>query len=438
MIFFKKSSLENIYLLQLSRRLSHMPLTFYHSLGGLPGASLYEIVQYYNKDHTPTVELVSDTTQNYAAASSEALRKTPEERPNFILAPEYMTGTLQEAFKDDKMISVSKLLDEDKLDDIANIVKKTFGIDCLPFNPSCGVLYINKRLLKEGGLSSDWKPISLEELIDAANKIKEKTGISHGYTCAWPEAYLVEMVLAQKNHSLLDEKGNYNFIQLGEHVSFLRELVQEKMFLAPEVGNYDHTRDSFIQGKVAFYMQGSGHSKIIEEKAKAADFEVGYAPLPTLSKDQEGTTKYALPLGGAASWVFKTRNNENNCDTLSGLSIQKEVEGVREFLNYLASKEIQTQWHKDTAYVPVSNSVRKSLHDFYKDHPLHEAVVVQTLDAPISDNSFGIKKINYPDIRKQLYPLIRGLLYLEGSSEEVNKIIIERLEAFEIESNKKS
>ncbi len=398
-----------------------MSLVFCHSLGGQPGDVLSEIVREYNKDHSPTVQLEIVAPQNYAAAAKEALKKPQEERPNFILVPEYMTGAMQQALKEGIVVSVRSLLDQDKLDDIAEIVTKTFGTDCLPFNPACGVLYINKSLLEKSGFSSNWKPNTFEDLIDACKQIKEKSGISFGYTCAWPEAYLVEVVLAQKNISLLDGNKNYNFIQLKDHILNLRQLVKEEVFSAPNTGNYDHTRDSFIQGKVAFYIQGSGHSTIIEKEAKAAGFEVGYAPLPTLSKDQE--SKYAFPLGGAAVWIFNPKNNK---------------EGVRSFINYLASKKIQAKWHMGTAYVPVSKSLRESLKEFYKDNPLHEAVVLQTIEAPLGENSFGIKKENYHLVRPKLYPLIRELLYLEGSLEEVSKIVEERLRSFEIACNQSS
>ena len=408
-----------------------MPLTFYHSLGGQPGIILSEIVQEYNKDHNPTVQLDSISPQNYAAAAKEALKKSPDERPNFILAPEYMTGAVQQALKEGIVVSVSSLLDRDKLDDIAEIVSKTFGIDSLPFNPACGVLYMNKNLLKESGFAPNWRPNTLEDLIDAAKQIKERTKVSHGYTCAWPEAYFVEVVLAQKNLSLLNKNGEYDFVQLSAHLLNLRQLVKENVLLAPNTGNYDHTKDFFIQGKVAFYIQGSGHSIIIEKNAKAAGFEIEYAPLPTLSKDQK--VKYAFPLGGAAIWVLNPNQDKN---IPSQISTQDMVEGVRSFLNHLVSKEVQAKWHKEIAYVPVSKSVRESLRDFYKDHPLHEAVVAQTLEAPLGENSFGIKKENYHLIRPKLYPLIRELLFLEGSAEEVEKVVAERLSSFEKNATK--
>lgn len=403
-------------------------LTFCHSLGGQPGQILKEIVKEYNTTHDVQVQLNSIEPQNYASAAKEALTKPLEERPNLILAPEYMTGAMQQALKDKKVISASSLLDPDKLQDIAKIVKGTFGTDCLPFNPACGVLYINKTLLEKSGLDPNWKPSSFEDLVDACKKIKEKTKVEQGYTCAWPEAYLVEIVLAQKNRSLLDPEGNYHFSQLKNHILDLRHLVKTGVFLPPSTGNYDQTKESFIQGKVAFYMQGSGHASLIEKGTKEKGFELGYAPLPTLSKDQH--IKYAPPLGGAAIWVFNPSDEKEQKHDL--------IQDVRHFLNYLASQKVQAKWHIGTAYVPVSQSVANSLTDFYTTHPLHEAVVSQTIEGLLGENSFGIKKENYHLVRPRLYPLVHELLYLEGTQEEVAHIIEEKLNTFDQECNQKN
>lgn len=417
-----------------------MSLVFWHSLGGYPAQVLTQIVADYNNSSEYPVEMIVKDSQNYDTAANEALLATPEQRPRFILAPEYMTGQLQQALSRRKIISVSTLLESDKLTDIAEIISKTFGDHCLPFNPACGVLYINKTLLQKNGLSGDWQPQTLEGLAAVArqmNQSEESRGCG-GFTCAWPEAYLVEVVLAQKNHSLLDSEGNYHFAQLTDHIFDLWQLVQEGVFLPPNTGNYDPTRAKFIQGEVAFYMQGSGHHTLIQKEAKEAGFELGCAPLPTLSYGQQDQDKYAFPLGGAAIWVFNTdstREMQEGSVSMEGHALQ----GVRQFLNYLASKEVQARLHSETAYVPVSMSARQMLQEqgFYRDHPLHEAVVKQTIDAKVGENSFGIKRADYATVRKnKLYHLIKELLDLKESPEEMRTIITEKLKAFDMEHNR--
>lgn len=410
-----------------------LPLIFFHSLGGPPATVLEQIVEDYNRDHITEVKIISIDPKQYGTAAIDALARPIEERPNFILVPEYLTGKMQEALNQGVLVSVSQLLEEDRRSDIAEIVRRTFGVDCLPFNPACGVLYMNKTLLEMSGFDKDWQPSSIEELELAAELIKEKTGVDNGYTCAWPESYLVETFLAQQNRSLLDERGDYNFIQLKAHILDLRRQVRDHVFLPPNTGNYDPTRIPFIQSRVPFYMQGSGHFGLIEQEAKEAGFEVGYAPLPTLSRDQK--TKYAFPLGGAAIWVFNPQTADLKKSSTHQSMTQQMMEGVKSFLNYLASTQVQARWHLSTAYVPVSKSVQYELAEVYKTKPLFKAVVDQTINAPLGENSFGVKKENYYLVRPKLYPLIRELLLLEGYEEEASKIIEERLNAFQEASN---
>lgn len=397
-----------------------MELTFWSSLGGVVQESLQEIVEEYNQDHTIKVRLETIAPQLYQSAALEGLKREKGARPDFILAPEFMTGTMRKSLDEGTLISVKSLLDKDRQEDIAQIVRRTFGEDSLPFNPACGILYMNRTLLDSEGFPPDWRPETFEEFISATRQLKK------GYTAAWPEAYLIEMVLAQQNRSLFDSDGGYNFSQLVDHIMDLRELTQEGVFLPPAVGNYDPTRAVFIEGKAAFYMQGSGHASLIDKEGKEQGFQVDYAPLPRLSLGQR--VKYALPLGGAAIWVV---NNEMS----EGTETEKMVAGVRSFLNFLASPKVQDEWHMKTAYVPVSQSIRSRLSEFYKTHKLHEAVIEQTIEAPIGEHSFGVKKNGYHIVRGKLYPLIRELLLLQGSKEEVKEIIEKRLKRFDEESN---
>jgi ABC-type glycerol-3-phosphate transport system substrate-binding protein len=400
-----------------------IPIVFYHSFTGVPAETLNTIVDAYNNTHSGfSVELKEINPNLYQAAALEALSKEPSERPQLVLAPEYMTGTMNKALKEGIVISVKDLLSKERKEDIAEIVRKTFGEDCLPFNPACGILYINTKMLVDAGYDASWKPSTFEELIEASQKIHSVTG-KKGFTCAWPEAYLLEAPLAQTNKSLFDEEGNYNLHQFKDHLILLNKLVREGVFLPPNTGNYNHTKDFFIDGDVAMYMQGSGNFTLICKDAKNIKMSLNFAPLPTLTLNQK--VKYAFPLGGGAIWALNTKDKSK--EDLH----EYMVENVRCFLNYLASQAVQRHWHVSTGYVPVSNSVKLSCAEISKENPIIQAVLSQTLDADLCENSYGIKKENYAKVRQEIYPLIRALITLEGSEDEVGKIIGERLKEFD-------
>src|SRR5262249_13202674 len=149
------------------------------------------------------------------------------------------------------------------------------------------------------------------------------------------------------------------------HFLDLRQQIKNNIFVY--VCKDNNARKPFVQGKVAFFLQGSSHLQWLKGEVDKADrpFEIGYGPVPALVRSQK--EKYAFPLGGAAVWVLDSAES------------QKMIDGVRAFLNYLASEKILMQWHVENQSVPVLKSIPEKLDEFYKDHPLHKMVVMQTI-----------------------------------------------------------
>lgn len=405
-------------------------LTFWHSLGGPAAQVLQENVDRYNETHATKVQIVVIAPQEYSKAAQEALENPPQNRPNLVLVPEFLTGKFKLKAQTTKdLVPINSLLDEENISQISEFVRTTFGNYSLPLNPACGVLYKNNDALQKIGKGADWVPATFEEMIQACRDLKA-IGMDYGFTCAWPESYLVEAVLSQTNRPLIvpnngvDGYGTYQLSTLTDHVLVLWELVQEGIFLPPNPGNYDPTREPFVKGKTAFYMQGSGHFSVITKEVD--DFHLGVSALPTLSMAQP-EPKHSFPLGGAAVWAFNVEPNP----MADSESLEQMKTGVREFLNFLASEEFQSDWHKKTAYVPVRKSLIESLKDFHQENPLHKAVVDQTINAPAGENCFGIKMPNYGDARKEIYPLLFEIFQLKGAKEEVRQAIAEKLKDFD-------
>lgn len=154
-------------------------------------------------------------------------------------------------------------------------------------------------------------------------------------------------------------------------------------------------------------MQGSSHAEFLQ---KEADFEVGYGELPTLDKGQ--TEKCAVPLGGASIWVL------DNAQT------RAIVKNVRAFLDFLASDEFQEGLHKTCVSVPVSKTLPNQLEEYYKAHPLHKAVAMQTIEAKLGQFSFGIRMPNYDAARKELlFTLIQKFVDEKTTDEEAIKLL---------------
>jgi len=347
--------------------------------------------------------------ENFAKPARDALALSAEQQPTFVLAPEYMTSQLGSS---KKIIPVADILDQSQLENIALLVQRTFGDEkgralSLPLNPACGILYTNKALMEKAGRERDFVPRTMEELEEVCNKLFELNLVENGYTCAWPAAYLVEVPAAQQNMALalpdngFSGKGTYQLSSqwFYNHLMGIREQVKSRIFVY--AGQTNDAKIPFINQQVAFYMQGSTHLVPLQKEAK---FEIGYGALPTLEKGQK--EKYAFPLGGASIWVM---DNEQT---------KLAVAGVRKFLEYLAGNDVQKALHEQAASVPVSATLPATIREFYNTHPLHKAVVEQTIEAKVGEFSRGIRMPNYGTDRKALFNLIEKIVNVKATKDE--------------------
>lgn len=391
-----------------------MDIQFWHGLQQGPVLDTFnQIVHEWNVSGADYQVKTKEYTI-FDAPAKEALNKPECDQPSLVLAPEYMTGTMMTALGKKQVIPINQLLSQDKLTRVAALVSRTFGdakgnLLSLPFNPACGVLYANGDLVKK-------MPESLEELEEISLELMREGKIEGGFTSAWPPAYLIEIPAAQQDFPLAEPEngklgyGNYCLARewLVKHLLDLRKMQQAGVYRY--AGQTNDARIPFVKRQVAFFMQGSTHYPILQ---KEADFPVLAGNLPSLLKGHQ--TKYAFPLGGAAVWVF------DNSQT------QSMLHGVRDFLNYLASEEVQAKWHKETGYVPVLESLPKKLELFYRDHPMHKAVVSQTIEAALGRYSFGIHMPNYGVARKELFLLIEKVLDPNTTDDQV----VDLLKAFD-------
>lgn len=397
-----------------------MSIQFWIATTGAVVDCLQMQVATWNKTHIECQVEIKNTAGdlNYGKPAEAALNAAPSDQPTLVLAPEYMTGAMAAAVKDKKVIPVCEIFNDAQLCNIALLVQRTFGDQdgralSLPFNPACGILYTNKDALEKAGKDRDFVPQTMEELEAVCKQMIELKIVENGYTCAWPAAYLVEVPAAQQDIPLalpdngFSGRGTYQLSQewFRKHLLDIRQQVKEGIFVY--AGKDNNAKKPFIDKKVAFYMQGSSHAGFLQ---KEASFEIGCGALPTLEKGQK--EKYAFPLGGSSIWVM---NNEQT---------RKAIDGVRGFLDFLASDEVQRALHEQAACVPVSASLPATLEAFYKDHPLHKAVVAQTIEATLGKFSYGIRMPNYGDARKALFDLIEKIVDVQNTPDDQVAVLL--------------
>ncbi len=400
----------------------NMSIYFWTATQGPVFECLNAKVTEWNQSHIECQVVLKNDPKpfGYAGPAEAALGLDAKNQPSLVLAPEYMTSRMQAAVLERKVTPIHEILDQAQLDRIAPLVKRTLGdlegrVLGLPLNPACGILYTNKDLLVKAGMEADYIPKTMEELEEVCDKMKKMNLVPQGYTCAWPAAYLVEVPAAQQDVPLavpLNGFKGYGDYQLStewfrNHLLDIRRQVKDGIFRY--AGKNNDAKFPFIEQKVAFFMQGSSHATLL---AREVGFSLGTGEIPTLEKGQK--EKHAFPLGGAAIWVM---NNEQT---------ERALKDVRAFLDYLASDEVQGALHTQTAVVPVSVNLPATLQEFYKDHPLHQAVISQTIEATLGNHSFGIRMPNYPMARLALFDLIEKIVDVKSTSdEEVDRLLKE-------------
>ena len=263
----------------------------------------------------------------------------------------------------------------------------------MPFNVSTTVLFYNKDAFKKAGLDADKPPQTWPELISAANKIRSTNAAACGYTTAWLAWVMLEQFSSRHNIAF-GTKGNgragadaeLTLVAnplLARQVQTLVDMQKDKSF--DYGGRSNDAAAKFISGECAMFTQSSGGLAAI---ATGAKFQFGVSQLPYWP-DAKGAP-YATTIGGASLWVF---NAPKRSDV--------EFRGVAQFLNFLRSDKVMTEWAKTTGFLPATNSAFKAMQDegFFAKNPGRDVPILSLIAAAKGDNTNGYRFGRWTEIR---------------------------------------
>jgi len=264
----------------------------------------------------------------------------------------------------------------------------------MPFNVSTAVMFYNKDAFKKAGLDAEKPPTTWPEVIKAAKTIREKNASACGFTTTWLAWIMLEQHGARHNIALgdknngkdgsgasldLNNKANQRMVQT------LVDMQKDKSF--DYGGRSNDAAAKFISGECAILMQSSGGLGAIARDAK---FQFGVGQLPFWPDMAKGGKPYASTIGGASLWVFNAPNRTAN-----------EYRGVAQFLNYLKSTPVMTDWAKATGFLPATNAAFKSMQDegFFSKNPGRDVPVVQLINGQQGANTGGYRFGRWVEIR---------------------------------------
>ncbi|RJQ62031.1 MAG: extracellular solute-binding protein [Desulfobacteraceae bacterium] len=411
-------------------------INWWHAHGGRLGEKVNSIAENFNKSQN-AYKVVAVYKGNYHDTMTAGIAAFRSKKPPHILQVfEVGTATMMAAKGAIKpvyeVMAESGLPFDPKayLPTVTGYYSTSEGkMLSMPFNSSTPVLYYNIDAFKRAGLDPSKPPKTWPEVADYARKILsaysvqvtaldnleiakdslEKAGlkdaaekianilsesrkgiITAGFSSAWTSWIQIENFSAWHNVPMgtkangfagNDTEFVYNSPLHVRHIQQLADWHKEKIFVYG--GRTNQGNAKFVTAEVAMYTESSAGYASFKANAK---FEFATSTLPYWP-DVKGAPQNTI-IGGASLWVMAGHPKE-------------EYKGVAAFFNYLASPEVQSDWHLFTGYLPITTAayeLTKKQGAYEKDPGMETALKQMTLHAP-TENSMGIRFGNFLQVR---------------------------------------
>ncbi len=310
-------------------------ITFWHAMSGDLEKSLTNLTEKF-MEQNPNITVTLQNQSSYPDLQQKvtATVASPNNLPTITQAyPDWMFNPREEGLVTDLTPYIeNETIGFDNYEDILPGLREANTIDgkvyAIPFNKSTEVLWYNKTLFDELGLSV---PTNYEELAEVSKKIYEAKGIPGAGFDALHTYYTTflktEGITYDNNVDVTSEesKAAIEYYLKGVKEGYFRIAGTDKYLSGP-----------FGNETLGMYV-GSNAGENFVKLGVDGKFEIGVAPYPTNTSLQQGTDLY----------VFSTATPE-----------QKTA--AYEYLKFLTTTENQITWAIETGYIPVRESALQS------------------------------------------------------------------------------
>jgi sn-glycerol 3-phosphate transport system substrate-binding protein len=262
----------------------------------------------------------------------------------------------------------------------------------MPFNVSTAVMFYNKDIFQKAGLDPNKPPKTWPEVVSAAKKIRSTNAAACGFTTTWLAWIMLEQHSSRHNVPIGTQGNGRNGLNASLNVNndLNKRMIQTLVDMQKDKsfdygGRSNDAAAKFISGECAMLTQSSGGLAAINKDAK---FKFGTAQLPYWPDVK--SAPFASTIGGASLWVFNAPNRSAN-----------EFKGVAQFLNFLKSDKVMTEWAKTTGFVPATNTAFKAMQDegFFSNNPGRDVPVLQLVQASKGEHTNGYRFGRWTEIR---------------------------------------
>ncbi|HID69629.1 MAG TPA: sn-glycerol-3-phosphate ABC transporter substrate-binding protein UgpB [Desulfobacterales bacterium] len=369
-------------------------IQWWHAMGGVNGERVNKIADDFNasqKDYKVVPVYKGNYTETMTAAIASFRAK---KHPHIVQVFEVGTATMMAAKGavypvEQMMTDAGMKLDKSAfLPAVISYYQTPDGaLLSMPFNSSTPVLWYNKDAFAKAGVKE--VPKTWPEVNEASRKLVA-AGYKAGFSFGWQSWVMVENYSAWHNLPMgtkengfagLDTEFTFNNDSIKKIMASIADGQKDHLFLYG--GRRGDSLPMFINQEVGMWINSSAYYGGIKKQAK---FEFGQTMLP-LSPDVADKPQNSI-IGGATLWVLKGHD-------------KGDYKGVAEFMNYLASPEVQSWWHQETGYVPITTAAYElsKKQGFYEKSPGTDTAIKQlSLNTP-TPNSKGVRFGNFVQIR---------------------------------------
>lgn len=364
-------------------------LLVWHGMSNELGRELDRLAAAYNSSQS-RVRVQLEFQGGYEQTIDKYLQSNNENRPDLVQMPEYTVQLMVDAASS---VPVQACIEDAAYDssDLLGAAMRAYATEgvqwAMPFNLSNPVLYYNKKVFRDAGLDAERPPLTLAEVSDYGRTIQATGAASYGIALdSAPDGgggWFLEQWLAKSGEFYSDNEN-------GRSAPSTRVLFDG----STGVGLLTELQDVVVNGGGVYVGENPGGQdqflKLADATSPAAmtiatsaalgpvlQFVAG-GIIPGIGVDDLGVGPMPSPngapgalIGGAALWIT------------SGKADAKAA-AAWDFITYLISSDVQSQWASATGYVPVNSAAIsvEPLRSLYAADPRFAVAYQQVAEAP--------------------------------------------------------
>ncbi|MCH7795894.1 MAG: sn-glycerol-3-phosphate ABC transporter substrate-binding protein UgpB [Proteobacteria bacterium] len=362
-------------------------IQWWHAMSGALGETVNDIAAGFNQSQTD-YEIKAVYKGNYTETMTAGIAAFRSGKPPHIMQV-FEVGTATMMAAKGAIYPIYQLMadqgiafDESRyLSAVIGYYTTTDGkLLSMPFNSSTPVVFWNKQAFEKAGL--DRAPKTWEEMGEFSKKIIASGGAECGFTIGWQSWSMLEnfsawhdVPFATKENGFagLDTEFAFNSPLHVKHIGQLAAWQADKVFTYG--GRRGDSNPLFADGKCAMLINSSAYYSGLRKGSK---FDFGTSQLPYWS-DVKGAPQNSI-IGGATLWVLQGNP-------------KGDYAGVAAFMNYLSDVFVQTFWHQNTGYVPITNAAYEltKRSGYYEKNEGRDVAIVQMSGKAPTPNSKGLR-----------------------------------------------